>query len=172
MSAKMRAWGKTFGDRMAANPKRLAANRRNAADPVWLAERRATAKRVGATPEFREACKAGALKRPRMKRPRMKRSHHKTVRSLVNTSVRGHIAQFCAKPVSTRAAPRGKLIGRARGSVPSFYDRAHPQVKIVSPHDTPERRADAKKLLDDRQRGMLKGYWSSDSNPLNWKYAS
>ena len=120
MSAKMRAWGKTFGDRMAANPKRLAANRRNATDSVWLAERRATAKRVGSTPKFREACRAGALRR-RMK-PKSK-----------------------TKPVvSTRPAPRGQTF-RPKLARPSHYDKVHP--KFIALHDTPERQQRANELL-------------------------
>ena len=83
---------------------------------------------------------------------------HSQKRLAERRCVTGHIVRHPDRR-STRAAPRGRLLGRGV-SHPSRYDKLHQRKKIYALRDTSERQAAAKKLLDDRQRGMMKGYWS------------
>ena len=64
----------------------------------------------------------------------------------------------------------GHLVKHRKPARPSVYDKEPMAIGEGAGGDV--RRAAAKKLLDDRQRALMKGYWSSDSNPLNWKFAS
>ena len=51
---------------------------------------------------------------------------------------------------------------------PSAFDK---EPMAIGAGDGEEvRAAEARKLLDQKQRQIMKGYWASDSNPKNWSF--
>src|ERR1035437_6468576 len=72
------------------------------------------------------------------------------------------------RQTATRPAPRtqlSRLVTR-----PSHFDKAHPKPLGIAADEGRQARASAR--LKSLERGMMKGYWNSDQNPLNWKFAS